>query len=193
MVRSRRPGRSALPLVHGDLCSGVYCRSASVGRTVTVPEGSPGSMIIGQSNREMPAPTRAFDRCRYRIFSEGRRKQGVSAPWDWPGSRWWRVDLHCRSPASHDFRPEQASSSPDWIGWVEAARDAGLHAVAVTDHNSAAGIDHLQRVATQVENAPVLFPGVELTAADGCHLLLLMDRLAQQHTSMICSPGWISL
>ena len=99
----------------------------------------------------------------------------MSAPWDWPGSRWWRVDLHCHSPASHDFKRDQASSSPDWIGWVEAARDAGLHAVAVTDHNTAAGIDHLQRVATQVENAPVLFPGVELTAADGCHLLLLMD------------------
>ena len=99
----------------------------------------------------------------------------MSASWDWPGSRWWRVDLHCRSPASYDFRSDQASSSPDWIGWVEAARDAGLHAVGVTDHNSAAGIDHLQRVATQVENAPALFPGVELTAADGCHLLLLMD------------------
>ncbi len=58
---------------------------------------------------------------------------------------------------------------------MEAARDAGLHAVAVTDHNSAAGVDDLQRVATQVENAPALFPGVELTAADGCHLVLLMD------------------
>lgn len=99
----------------------------------------------------------------------------MSASWDWPGSRWWRVDLHCHSPASYDFRPDPASSSPDWIGWVEAARDAGLHAVAVTDHNSAAGIDHLQRVATQVENAPTLFPGVELTAADGRHLVLLMD------------------
>jgi len=58
---------------------------------------------------------------------------------------------------------------------VEAARDAGLHAVAVTDHNTATGIEPLQRVAAQVENAPVLFPGVELTTGDGCHLLLLMD------------------
>lgn len=99
----------------------------------------------------------------------------MSAPWDWPGSRWWRIDLHCHSPASYDFRSDPGSSSPDWIGWVEAARDAGLHAVAVTDHNSAAGIDDLQRAATQVENAPTLFPGVELTAADGCHLVLLMD------------------
>ena len=99
----------------------------------------------------------------------------MSASWDWPGSRWLRVDLHCHSPASYEYRSDEASSSPDWIGWVEAARDAGLHAVAVTDHNTAAGIEHLQRVAAQVENAPVLFPGVELTTGDGCHLLLLMD------------------
>ena len=98
----------------------------------------------------------------------------MSAPWDWPGSRWWRVDLHCHTPASHDFRPGP-SSSPDWIGWVEAARDAGLHAVGITDHNTAQGIEHLQKAAAQVEGAPVLFPGVELTASDGCHLLLLMD------------------
>ncbi|WP_420612530.1 TrlF family AAA-like ATPase [Candidatus Spongiisocius sp.] len=99
----------------------------------------------------------------------------MSASWDWPGSRWWRVDLHCHSPASHDSGADDATSSPDWIGWVEAARDAGLHAVAVTDHNTATGIEPLQRVAAQVENAPVLFPGVELTTGDGCHLLLLMD------------------
>ena len=64
----------------------------------------------------------------------------MSASWDWPGSRWWRVDLHCHSPVSHDSQPDRASSPPDWIGWVEAARDAGLHVVAITDHNTAAGI-----------------------------------------------------
>ena len=99
----------------------------------------------------------------------------MSASWDWPGSRWWRIDLHCHSPASYDFPPDPSSSSPDWIGWVEAARDAGLHAVAVTDHNTAAGIEHLQKAAKQVEDPPVLFPGVELTTGDSCHLLLLMD------------------
>ena len=99
----------------------------------------------------------------------------MSASWDWPGSRWWRVDLHCHSPASYDFRADQASSSPDWIGWVEAARDVGLDAVAVTDHNTAAGIDHLKKACELVEKPPALFPGVELTTADGCHLLLLMD------------------
>ena len=99
----------------------------------------------------------------------------MGASWDWPGSRWWRVDLHCHSPASYEFRHDSSTSSPDWIGWVEAARDAGLHAVAVTDHNTAEGIEPLQKAVAQVENPPVLFPGVELTASDGSHLLLLMD------------------
>ena len=58
---------------------------------------------------------------------------------------------------------------------MEAARDAGLHAVAIADHNTAEGIDHLQKAAARVEDPPVLFPGVELTAIDGRHLLLLMD------------------
>ena len=100
----------------------------------------------------------------------------MSVSWDWPGSRWWRFDLHCHSPVSYDFRP---GASPDWIGWVEAARDAGLDAVAITDHNAADGIEPLQRAAAQVENSPVLYPGVEITAADGCHLLLLLDPVRE--------------
>ena len=100
----------------------------------------------------------------------------MNQSWDWPGSRWWRVDLHCHTPASsHDYRGDQE----DWTGWVEAARDRGLHAVAITDHNTAAGIQHIQEAATRVENPPIIFPGVELTA-DDTHLLLLMDPECNQ-------------
>ena len=99
--------------------------------------------------------------------------------WDWPGSRWWRVDLHVHSPESYDFEREQADE-PDWLGWVEAGRDAGLDAVAVTDHNTAAGISELRAVTEQTNDAPVLFPGVELTADDGVHLLLLLDPASRQ-------------
>ena len=38
----------------------------------------------------------------------------------------------------------------------------------------------LQEAASDVENAPVLFPGVELTANDGSHLLLVFDPSATQ-------------
>ena len=96
--------------------------------------------------------------------------------WNWPGSRWWRVDFHTHSPASYDFNRKEANAEDHerWIKWITAARDAGLDAVAITDHNTADGIEPLQKACSQVENAPVLFPGVEITAGD-CHLLLIMD------------------
>ena len=97
--------------------------------------------------------------------------------WIWPGSRWWRVDFHTHSPASYDFKNRETNTDDRerWVTWITAARDAGLDAVAITDHNTADGIEPLKNACSQVENAPVLFPGVELTANDGCHLLLIMD------------------
>ena len=106
----------------------------------------------------------------------------MSAAWDWPGSRWWRMDLHAHSPASHDFGSKADRDGPDWVGWITAARDAGLHAVAITDHNTAGGIEPLQQAASEVQDSPVLFPGVEITASDGVHLLVLMDpSRTEQH------------
>ena len=104
----------------------------------------------------------------------------MNPSWNWPGSRWWRVDLHCHSPMSYDFRNESDGGDPDWVGWVEAARNSGIHALAITDHNTAEAIQPLQEAAARVDNAPVLFPGVEVTAGDGCHLLLLMDPSREQ-------------
>ena len=84
--------------------------------------------------------------------------------------------------------------SPDWAAWIQAARDADLHAVAVTDHNTAQGIKHLQRVALNGDGSPVLFPAVEATASDGIHLLLLLDPNAtQQHVEKILADIDISV
>ena len=102
-------------------------------------------------------------------------QQPIGAEWNWPGSRWWRVDLHAHSPASHDFGSEVDRSDADWVAWVTAARDVGLDAIAITDHNTADGIAPLQDAASRVENSPVLYPGVEVTANDGVHLLVLFD------------------
>ena len=104
----------------------------------------------------------------------------MSAYWDWPGARWWRVDFHTHSPASHDFGSQSERDAQDWERWIKAVRDAGIQAVAITDHNTAEGISELQQAAASVEDAPVLFPGVEITASDGVHLLLLMDPDCKQ-------------
>ena len=103
----------------------------------------------------------------------------MNADWNWPGSRWWRVDLHAHSPESYDFDRSERENR-DWVGWIRAVREAGIDAVAITDHNTAAAVKHLQDAASEVEDAPILFPGVELTAADGSHLLLLMDPTREQ-------------
>ena len=112
----------------------------------------------------------------------------MSDTWESPGSRWWRVDLHAHSPKSHDFKGQLKDNADAMRRWVEAARDAGIDAIAVTDHNTAQAILPIQDAASIVDAAPVVFPGVELTANDGCHLLLLMDPSCnQQHVNDLLS------
>lgn len=97
----------------------------------------------------------------------------MSADWAWPGSRWWRLDLHAHSPASVDFKPEADRDAKDWVAWTNAACDAGLHAIAVTDHNTPDGIAGIQ-AAAQAHGNLAVFPGVELTVG-GIHLVCLLD------------------
>ncbi len=116
----------------------------------------------------------------------------MTVSWNWPGSRWWKIDLHAHTFASYDFMPEEDRNAKDWKKWVEAARDAGLHAIAVTDHNTSAGIDPLKSAAVEVEGAPVIFPGVELTACDGTHLLFIFDPVcAASHVDDLLSKAHV--
>ena len=96
----------------------------------------------------------------------------MSASWNWPGSRWWRVDLHTHSPASYDFKPDADRTAKDWAAWVSAAKSAGLDAVALTDHNTPQGIAGIQQAAWA--QGLTVFPGVEVTVG-GIHLLCLLD------------------
>ena len=112
----------------------------------------------------------------------------MSDTWESPGSRWWRVDVHCHSPKSYDFKDQLEENADVMRRWIEAARDSGVDAIAVTDHNTADGILPIQNAASTVDAAPVVFPGVEVTANDGCHLLLLMDPSCnEQHVNDVLS------
>lgn len=96
----------------------------------------------------------------------------MSPPWTWPGARWWRCDLHVHSPVSHDFRDADA----DAAAWLEAALDAGIDAVAITDHDSGAFIDDVRQQQASAARDIAVFAGVELTTAEGVHLLALFSE-----------------
>lgn len=73
------------------------------------------------------------------------------------------LDAHVHTDASHD-----CSTAPERV--VAAALDAGLDAVAVTDHDA---VDGARRAVAAAEGTDLLVvPGVEVSTADG-HLLAL--------------------
>ena len=98
--------------------------------------------------------------------------------WGYPGARWWRFDFHTHTPASGDYR-DGGVTPADWlIGFMRA----GIDCVAVTDHNSGAWVDRLKSELVKLEQQEHpdfrrlhLFPGVEITANGGTHVLALFN------------------
>ena len=90
------------------------------------------------------------------------------------GARWWKFDFHTHTPAS-DF---QDTVTPE--SWLKAFMDKEIDCVAITDHNSGGWIDKLkQKLAELEDNKPnwcrplYLFPGVEISANGGVHILAI--------------------
>ena len=105
--------------------------------------------------------------------------------WPYPGARWWKFDFHTHTPASVDYGkgPNQADlkkvAPREWLlGFMRA----GVDCVAVTDHNSGDWIDELKNALHELGREPPpdfralhLFPGVEITANGGIHILAVLD------------------
>ena len=103
--------------------------------------------------------------------------------WPYPGARWWKFDFHTHTPASADYGKGGNQDSlrqitpEDWLlGFMRAEVDC----VAVTDHNSGEWVDKLKEALKGLQDHPDycplhLFPGVEITANAGIHLLALFD------------------
>ena len=106
---------------------------------------------------------------------------------DWPygGARWWKFDFHTHTPASQDYgkgRDQAAKRGIQPRDWLLDFMGAGIDCVAVTDHNSGEWIDKLKAALADLTAEPCsgfrplwLFPGVEITANDGIHILAIMD------------------
>lgn len=101
---------------------------------------------------------------------------------NYPGSRWWSCDFHNHTPASSDYLQADKGAQPR--DWLLAYMRSGVDCVAVTDHNCGDWIDRLQaEYQSMCAENPLepdfrklyVFPGVEITASDGLHILAIFD------------------
>ena len=93
-----------------------------------------------------------------------------------PGARWWKFDFHTHTPASVDFNNKKLSPED----WLRAFMEKEIDCVAITDHNSGGWINILQEELKKLQaNQPHwyrrlhLFPGVEISANGGVHILAI--------------------
>ncbi|WP_419841246.1 TrlF family AAA-like ATPase [Candidatus Poriferisodalis sp.] len=99
--------------------------------------------------------------------------------WEYPGARWWKFDFHIHTPASPDWKGDDYTSPEDWL---LAFMQAKIDCVAITDHNTGRWIDKLKTAYENLKKSdcadfrPIyIFPGVEITAAGGVHVLAIFD------------------
>lgn len=85
-------------------------------------------------------------------------------------ARFWAVDLHVHTPGSGDANDEDFGSAANI---VKAALEAGLDAIAVTDHNTAAWCGQMADAAKGTNL--VVLPGFELSTQQG-HLLGIWEE-----------------
>jgi type III restriction enzyme len=105
------------------------------------------------------------------------------------GGHFYRADLQVHSPRDTQWagaRPGSVSTRDAWAKtFVAAAREKGLHALAISDHHDFAYFPHIKRAAaaeTFADGATVpeperlvVFPALELTLSVPCQAILILD------------------
>ena len=91
-----------------------------------------------------------------------------------PGLEYYKIDLHTHTPASKCYRHKQHTAEEI----VKAALDRGLHAIAITDHNTAEWIGLMKEAAKNTEL--VIFPGVEISMSGGFHIVAIFAPSVDQ-------------
>lgn len=102
------------------------------------------------------------------------------------GNKWWSIDFHCHTPASIDYGKGDSQSIYKKITpqeYLKFYMEAGVDAIAVTDHNSGVWIDLLKNAYLEMKNhnteyfkEMIIFPGVELTVSGNVHLLAIFSE-----------------
>ncbi len=112
-----------------------------------------------------------------------------TSPWEFPGARWWKLDIHTHTPASLDsywVKEQKEISAEEWL--LRFMRK-GIDCVAITDHNSGKWIDMLKNAYHTMQERATrgalegfreihIFPGVELSVNGGIHVLAIFNTTA---------------
>lgn len=95
---------------------------------------------------------------------------------DYPGAKWWEFDFHTHTPASNDFMQACNQTTKDEVtpeSWLQKFIKKGISCVAITDHNTGEWVDKLKQANQTLNNPLTLFPGVEISADGGVHILAI--------------------
>ena len=107
-----------------------------------------------------------------------------------PGSKWWKFDFHCHTPAStgefgRAHRGDDEGDDVSHRDWLLAAMSTGVDCVAITDHNSGAWVDPLKEELARLEVEqpdgfrPIyIFPNAEISVNGNVHVLAILDLTA---------------
>lgn len=105
------------------------------------------------------------------------------------GAHFYRCDLQVHTPRDINWTGAPCVTDPEREAYaaklVQACREKGLHAIAITDHHDMAFVDYVRKAAaeeTDEEGKPLprerrltVFPGMELTLGVPCQALLIFD------------------
>lgn len=89
-------------------------------------------------------------------------------------AKWYKIDFHTHTPESSCF-PDK-NITPEI--WLKSAKESGLNAVVVSDHNSVGFIKKIEDIKNQFEekNKFKVFYGIEVcVSADFTHILIIFD------------------
>ena len=105
------------------------------------------------------------------------------------GAHFYRCDFQVHTPRDHQWSGPHYSSEEDRreyaARFIQACRNKGLNAVAITDHHDLTFVKYIREAAKEerdgdgvsvpVDEQIVIFPGIELTLNVPCQALLIFD------------------
>ena len=89
-------------------------------------------------------------------------------------AKWYKIDFHTHTPESNCFADKKITP----LQWLNAAKNSGLDAVVITDHNSVGYISKVEEIQNNKDTKVDIkvFYGIELcVSADFTHIIIIFD------------------